>query len=73
MKTVTLNVKRVVVIMSNGTDKIMMEVDAPTAFPEMRYEPCAEFEARHGYGAQWVRQVFGIEPEVIDTDRHGQE
>jgi len=49
-----------------GADTIWFELDVPTACPIMGYAPCAKMEAQAGYGIQWVRENFGIEPEIID-------
>jgi hypothetical protein len=66
MKELTLKVKRAVVVVNIGVDRISLELDLPTPFPEMKYEASALIEARHGYGEQWCREVLGMEPEVID-------
>lgn len=65
MKEITLKVKKVTVVVRSGPDHISIELDAPTPFPTVGYEPSAVIETAHGYGAQWCREVLGIEPEVI--------
>ena len=50
-----------------GTDQISLYLEAPTPFPEMGYEPSLKMEARKGYGVEYCRVVFGIEPEVIQA------
>jgi len=60
-------IKKVVVLLTHGTDKISIDLDGPTPFPEMQYALHANIDARAGYGVQWVRDNLGITPEVIDT------
>jgi hypothetical protein len=64
---ITLDVKRVTVLISTGTDKIDLELNAPTSFPEMGYPASAGIEARHGYGVEWCKTVLGVDPEIIDA------
>lgn len=64
---IELEVMKVVVLTGCGMDAIVLHVEAPTAFPEMQYAPSLKLEARAGYGAQYCREQFGIEPEVIDV------
>lgn len=64
-----LKIKHIKVgINSKGTDTIWLELDedVSSTFPIMAYAPYAKVNAEPGYGIQWVRDTFGIEPEVID-------
>jgi len=65
-QTITLKVLRAIVMTGNGTDLIQLTLDAPTAFEAMGYKPLMKMEASQGAGVQWVRDNFGIEPEVIN-------
>ena len=69
---VTLDIKRVTVLITNsGPDKIGLELNAPTPFPEMNYGASADIHARHGYGVEWCRKALGVEPEIIDARTPG--
>lgn len=60
------DIRKIQVIVRNGhMDQINLYVDLPTAFPELKYETVLEVRARHGYGAQWCRETFGMEPELL--------
>ena len=66
----TFKITKITVIVTDGTDKISLYLDAPSAFPEMGYPACANVEARHGYGVEWCRKTLGRDPdEVIETRR----
>jgi hypothetical protein len=64
---ITLDVKEVKVLLTNGTDRICLELNAPTPYPEMKYEATACIEARYGYGETWCKEVLGITPKVINA------
>ena len=63
---ITLNVLKAVVLTGNHGDLIRLTLDAPTTYKGMDYEPTMKMEASPGAGAQWVRDNFGIEPQVIN-------
>jgi len=68
-KMMNLKIKHIKVgINSKGTDTIWLEldVDVSSTFPIMGYAPYAKIETEAGYGIQWVRDTFGIEPEIIN-------
>lgn len=66
----TLKVRHVKVGINTGSvDHIWLELDVETAFPKMGYSTTAKLEAEAGYGIEWVRNVLGYEPEVIDFRR----
>jgi len=67
---VEINVKRVDVIeRENGTDKVIVHTHnlAPTVYP---YDELGSFvmDIRKGYGAQYVRDNFNVEPNVIKVN-----
>lgn len=63
-----LKVSKARLILDRGaTDKLYLTIDAETSFPEMKYLPCLTMETRQGYGLEYCRRVFKIEPEVIST------
>jgi hypothetical protein len=67
---ITLKVKKITILLHEGTDRISLELDAPSPFPEMKYKASAVIEARHGYGVEWCRTVLGREPdEIIEVSR----
>jgi len=55
---------------SGSVDRIEVRVKGPSPFPEMedshpgQYPAYLSFQARSGYGEEWVKQVFGPEIEV---------
>lgn len=61
-----LRITKAVVITGSGPDRISLELDCPTTFPNMGYEPYASLEAQKGFGVQWVKENIGLEPEVIN-------
>lgn len=70
MTPLTLKVTRASVITGlPGTDILTLYLDAPTPFPEMGYEANLRTEVRKGYGVEYCRTVFGIEPEIIQAGR----
>ena len=56
--------KVTVVVRPNHTDVIFFETTLPTCFNSGKTAMKAEFS--HGRGVDWVRNSFGIEPEVIE-------
>lgn len=67
MKEITLKVKSCTVIQTHGTDKIYLNIDIPTAFPEMKYETSFQTEARQGYGEEWCKTYLGLVPDIIKS------
>lgn len=65
MTEVTLKVVKAQVVTGHGTDKVSIEIEAPTQFPALGYQSFLKAETAHGYGVEWVRTVFGVEAEVI--------
>lgn len=64
MKEITLKITKATVLLTHGTDQVCLDVDLPTAFPEMGYETTMVVHARHNYGKEWCENVLGISPIV---------
>jgi hypothetical protein len=48
-------------------DQICLEVDLPTAFPEMKYAASFRADARYDYGETWCKEVLGVVPEIVNV------
>jgi len=57
--------RAVVIVSAYSVDTIVIHTTLPTSFPEMKCPTCFTVHARAGSGAQWVRDVIGVEPEVV--------
>jgi hypothetical protein len=73
---ISLEIKSITVIVDNcGPDTLYFnstrlrihaeELEIPSPFPALGYAPCLKMEAAQGYGVEWCRKTFGIEPTVI--------
>jgi hypothetical protein len=62
-----LKVKKAVVLLSPGTDIILLTLDEATSFPEMKYPPVFKMEARHGYGVEYCQKVLKLKPRIIQA------
>lgn len=64
---VQLKVNRIVVVLRRGqTDLVTVEFEGSRNFPV--YDKCAlQADTLQGTGVAWVRENFGLEPEVIDA------
>ena len=67
MKNFNLEILKANVLITSGTDKICLFVKLPTAFPAMEYETTLYMDTQKGFGEDYCKNVFGIEPEVIKT------
>lgn len=68
---IELEVEKASVLLTDGQDLVLLSLKAPTPYPEMRYPAVAEIKTRYGYGVEWCRLVFNIEPVVtsVRSDR----
>lgn len=68
-KTFHIEVVAVKVLTRNGTDLIHLETELPPCFPAGvgANSPTLQFETQKGCGADYVRENFGVEPEIIET------
>jgi hypothetical protein len=65
---VKLKVLKVTVVLDRqATDTIILSLDMPTPFPEMKYAGTMKLEARQGYGVQWCQEVLGLRSEDIEV------
>lgn len=65
MKELSFKAKKIIVVRRDGTDTIYFNADLPTPFPDMGYEPNIKMETRHGYAEEWLKKVFGVEPDEV--------
>lgn len=70
MKTITLEIEKVTVLLTDGADKICILTKLPTTFPVTGDPTWIDVSCKHDYGIEWCRKVLGIEPEVVSS-RHG--
>lgn len=64
-----MKIKSITVLLTTGADKIFVKTELPCPFVPA-YLPTQpplqlDFEATQNTGIDYVRRVFGIEPEVI--------
>lgn len=72
MTDITLNIKRIVVFRNtHGTDRIYLYTDLPSPFPPgvADQSPAFQTDTVRGGGEQYVRDNFGVEPEVVDITK----
>ena len=60
------NVVKITVVENSGTDCVIIETDLPSSMPFWGEPLMFKFPAEHGTGAQYVRDNFHIEPDVIE-------
>lgn len=64
-----INITRATVLIVHGADKVSLQTDLPSPFaswlPDEKLS--LNFEVTKGLGAQYVRDNFGLEPEIINT------
>jgi hypothetical protein len=66
-----MKILKAMVILSTAADKIMLETDMPCPYV-VEFMPGQQplslsFDATYDKGVEYVRNNFGIEPEVINT------
>jgi hypothetical protein len=61
-----MKILKATVILSRVADQVLIETDLPSPFGN-KYPLSLRFETTYDKGAEYVRNNFGIEPEVIDT------
>lgn len=69
MKDFTIHIEKAVVLITNGTDKVSLHTTLPSPYPPevTTQNLIIDFDTRKGAGVDYVREHFGIEPEVIDV------
>jgi hypothetical protein len=65
-----MEIKSITVLLTHGTDKVFIKTELPCPYV-LAYSPeqtplQLDFEATYDTGADYVRRVFGIEPEIIN-------
>jgi hypothetical protein len=66
MYELTLKVRKAIVVSGRGNDKCSIDVEAPTQFPNLGYEPFLSFDTSPGHGVQWLVSL-GIPRELIEV------
>jgi hypothetical protein len=63
----TLAITKIVVLLRKGhMDMVWVSTSLPSTVPAVTADPLTlQFDACQGTGVEYVRQHFGIEPEVI--------
>ena len=65
MKTVEI-LKAKVIINVGAADTVILTLDKPSAIPALTHDPLSvKFLAAEGTGAEYVKEEFGIESQVI--------
>lgn len=66
-KTFLLKIEKSVVIQrEHGSDHVILHTNLPTAMPDITNEPLSlDFVVAKGDGVNYVKNVFGLEPEII--------
>jgi hypothetical protein len=62
-------ITKITVLLTEGTDKVSVYTTLPSPFPPaVSDQPlCMDFAVQCNKGVQYVRNNFGMEPEVIDS------
>lgn len=59
-------ITRIVVMQLSGTDEVRIETDLPLGvYPYKDYPHTLKFEVTRNMGVKYVRDNFGMEPEVL--------
>lgn len=67
-KSFRLNILKAIVLVRMGTDSVSVHTDLPSPFPAVSEQPLMlSFEVVKGSGVEYVREHFGVEPEVIQV------
>jgi hypothetical protein len=65
-----MEIKSITVLLTHGCDKVFVKTDLlcpyVPAFQPEQLPLQLDFDATYDTGIEYVRQVFGIEPEVIN-------
>ena len=71
MKNHTLHIKKAVILITDGTDKVSLHTTLPSPYPPevSAQDLMIDFDTKKGAGVDYVRKHFGIEPDVIDVQR----
>jgi hypothetical protein len=65
-----MEIKSITVLLTHGTDRVFVKTELPCpwvrAFLPEQPPLQLDFDATHDTGIEYVRKVFGVEPEVIN-------
>ncbi len=64
---IELEIIKAQLIISSGPDSLSLQIKAPTAFPNLGYEPFVRMDIAQGHGKEYCNTVFHIDPEIIDV------
>jgi len=65
-----LNVKKVEIVIRDGTDVISLTLADLDAFPTMKYRTCAQIETQKGKAIDWCKKhIPGVPPKIIEVKR----
>lgn len=54
-----MNIRSITIVQGNGPDKVMLETDYPSPFPDFDYhELCLDFDAAYDTGPAYVARNF---------------
>jgi len=59
-----VNIKRVDLLITQGTDLINIILDEESSFPIMKYDTVMKIECQKGYGEEYCKNVLGIIPNI---------
>ena len=65
----TINIEKIVVLITDSTDHVHIHTNFPSPYPPefSSQDLSIDFQTGSGSGVDYVRKHFGIEPEIIDT------
>jgi len=70
MKNIVFPIENVQILVTNGTDIILLKLGLPSPFPNLGDPGFLEIKTAHGYAEEYCRDVLNIEPdEVIDLNK----
>lgn len=61
-----INIKRVDLLLTQGTDIINIVLDEASSFPIMKYDTVMKIECQKGYGDEYCKNVLGVTPIIKD-------
>lgn len=62
-----INIKRVDLLLTQGTDIINIVLDEASSFPIMKYDTVMKIECQKGYGDEYCKNVLGVTPIIKDV------
>lgn len=64
----SIYIKKIVVMLTNGTDKVSIFTDLPSPYPAAVSDQdlVLEFQTKVNSGVDYVKEHFGCEPEILN-------